>query len=410
MQTSVLVSALMLAWGAEAAGLGRLTVQSALGQPLRAEIELVAVQPDEIGSLSARLANAEAFRQARVERAEALSGLRFEIDKQANGQPVIKITSAAPINDPFLDLVVELNWNTGRLIRDYTLLLDPPADTRPKAETSQAPAVATPRTEGVAQVQPSAPAATETAPAKPTTPARYGPVKAGETLHAIAAKTRPAEVTLEQMMVGIYHQNRAAFHGNNMNRLKKGAVLNLPDRDTAMRVDPARASREVRAHASDWIAYRRRLAEAVAAAPAVVVPEAGAGRVTPAPERREPAPAAPAEDVLRLSKGEPGTTKALERIQSLEEELAAKGRALQEAQERVAELERTVKDMQRLLELKATEAAKPAPTEEAPAPAAAKPEAATPVPAPAPKATPPSAVSAPLPTPEPESSWLSTFI
>ncbi len=410
LQISGLVSALMLAWGVEAAGLGRLTVQSALGQPLRAEIELVAVQRDEIGSLSARLASAEAFRQARMERAEALSALRFEVDQRPNGQPVIKITSAAPINDPFLDLLVELNWNTGRLIREYTLLLDPPADARPKAEASPTPAVVAPRAERPTQTQATAPAATEAAPAKPAAPARYGPVKAGETLHAIAAKTRPTDVTLEQMMVGIYHQNRAAFQGNNMNRLKKGAVLNLQDRDTAMRVDPARASREVRAHASDWIAYRRRLAEAVATAPAGVVPEAGAGRVTPAPERREPAPAAPAEDVLRLSKGEPGTAKALERIQSLEEELAAKGRALQEAQERVAELERTVKDMQRLLELKATEAAKPAPTEEAPAPAAAKPEAATPAPAPAPKATPPSAVSAPLPTPEPESSWLSTFI
>lgn len=411
LQISGLVSALMLAWGVEAAGLGRLTVQSALGQPLRAEIELVAVQRDEIGSLSARLASAEAFRQARMERAEALSGLRFEIDQRANGQPVLKITSAAPINDPYLDLLVELHWNNGRLVREYTLLLDPPTDARPKAEASPAPPVVAPPAERPAQAQAATPAATGAASAKPAAPARYGPVRAGETLHAIAAKTRPTDATLEQMMVGIYHQNRSAFQGNNMNRLRKGAVLNLPDRDTAMLVDPARASREVRAHTNDWIAYRRRLAEAVATAPAGVVPEAGAGRVTPAPERREPTPAAPAEDVLRLSKGEPGTAKALERIQSLEEELAAKGRALQEAQARVAELERTVKDMQRLLELKAAEAAKPAPTEEAAAPAEARPAAASPAPAPAPRATPPAAVATPLPTtPEPETSWLSTFI
>lgn len=408
LQISGLVSALLLAGGVEAAGLGRLTVQSALGQPLRAEIELVAVQRDEIGSLSARLASAEAFRQARMERAVTLSGLRFEVDQRPDGQPVIKITSAAPINDPFLDLLVELNWNTGRLIREYTLLLDPPADARPRAETSPAPAIVAPLAEPPAQAQAATPATTKAAPAKPAAPARYGPVKAGETLHAIAAKTRPADVTLDQMMVGIYHQNRSAFQGNNMNRLKRGAVLNLPDRDTAMRVDPARASREVRAHANEWIAHQRRLAEAVAAAPPSGVPEAGAGRVTPAPERREATPVAPAEDVLRLSRGEPGTAKTLERIQTLEEELAAKARALQEAQERVAQLERTVKDMQRLLELKAAEVAKPAPTEKTAAPAQAQPQAASP--APAPKATPPAAVAAPMPTPEPETSWLSTFI
>lgn len=409
LQISGLVCALMLAWGVEAAGLGRLTVQSALGQPLRAEIELVAVQRDEIGSLSARLASAEAFRQARMERAEALSGLRFEIDQRPNGQPVIKITSTSPINDPFLDLLVELNWNTGRLIREYTLLLDPPEDARPRAEISAAAPLVTPRAERPVPVQAAAPATPEAAAPKPPAPSRYGPVKAGETLHTIAAKTKPADVTLEQMMVGIYHQNRAAFQGNNMNRLRRGAILNLPDRDTAMRVDPARANREVRAHASDWIAYRQRLADAAAARAAAVTPEAGAGRVTPAPERREPAPAAPAEDVLRLSKGEPGAAKALERIQSLEEELAAKGRALQEAQARVAELERTVKDMQRLLEMKAAEAARPAPSGEAAVPMQPKPEVPSSA-APAPKATPPAAVAAPLPTPEPEASWLSTFI
>ncbi|MGQ9685911.1 MAG: type IV pilus assembly protein FimV, partial [Thiobacillaceae bacterium] len=124
------MSALLLASGVEAAGLGKLSVQSALGQPLRAEIELVAVQRDELGSISARLASAEAFRQARLDRAEALNSLRFEVEQRPDGQPIIKITSAAPVNDPFLDLLIELNWSTGRLIRDYTLLLDPPAEVR----------------------------------------------------------------------------------------------------------------------------------------------------------------------------------------------------------------------------------------------------------------------------------------
>ncbi len=405
LRISGLLGALLLASGVEAAGLGRLSVLSALGQPLRAEIELVAVQRDELGSISARLASAEAFRQARMERAEILNSLRFEVEQKPNGQPVVRITSSAPVTDPYLDLLVELNWATGRLIREYTLLLDPPADTRAKVEAPAAqPAVtALPSRQEAAPVPPEAAAAH---------PRRYGPVKAGETLHAIASRTKAADVTVDQMMVGIFHNNRGAFLDNNMNRLKRGAVLLLPDRDTAMLVDPARASREVQKHRQAWHAYRARLAEATAQ-PAAAGGEATAGRVTPGGEAGTAPPAAPAQDVLKLSRGEPGAAKALERIQSLEEELAAKARALQEAQERVAQLERTVRDMQRLLELKSAEApAAPAP--DAPAPTPAAPETA-PSAAPAPAAQPPApekpkAVQAPLPVPEERESWLATFI
>ncbi|MDW8323144.1 MAG: FimV/HubP family polar landmark protein [Burkholderiales bacterium] len=410
------MAALTLAWGAHAAGLGRLTVHSALGQPLKAEIELLAVQRDELASLSVRLASAEAFRQARMERAEALSGLRFELDQRPNGQPIVRITSSAPINDPFLDLLIELSWNTGRLIREYTLLFDLPPDARPRAETPPVAPVVAERPAAQTGTAAAAPA-----PAKPAAPTRYGPVRPGETLQAIARKTRPADVTVEQMMVGIYHHNRAAFLGNNMNRLRQGTVLNLPDRDLALRVDPQRAAREVRQHASAWASYRSRLAEAVAQAPARAAPEAEAGRLVTAEPPKAPAPPAKTEDVLKLSKGAPASPQALERIQSLEEELAAKGRALQEAQERVAQLERTVKDLQRLLELKAaapSASPAPAPAPEPPAPPA---EAVPAAPAPAPQAAavaskPPAQpatpkVAAPPPSPEDEGpSWLATFI
>lgn len=409
LQISGLLSALLLASGVEAAGLGKLSVQSALGQPLRAEIELVAVQRDELGSISARLASAEAFRQARMDRAEALNNLRFEVEQRADGQPVIKITSDAPVNDPFLDLLIELNWSTGRLIRDYTLLLDPPADVRPKAETPPPQVAASIRAEPEAGER-SAAAATPAA-AQPAERLRYGPVKAGETLHAIASKTKPADVTLDQMMLGIYQKNTAAFLGNNMNRLKRGAVLDLPDRDTAMLVDPTRASREVRRQADAWNAYRTRLADAAAARAVGAAPEAAAGRVIPTPDQSAPPPPAAAEDVLRLSKGEPGAARAMEKIQSLEEELAAKGRALLEAQERVAQLERTVKDMQRLLELKKAEPPAEAPAVEPAAPVAPPAEPKATVPTPTPRAAAqPAVVPAPPPEPEAGPSWLSTFI
>ena len=134
LKISTLTLAIGLAAGSlHAAGLGRLSVQSSLGQPLRAEIELLAVQPEELGTVVARLAGAEAFRQARLDRADVLGALQFSIDQRNGARPVVRITSSQPVNEPFLDLLIELGWSSGRILREYTVLLDPPADARPEA-------------------------------------------------------------------------------------------------------------------------------------------------------------------------------------------------------------------------------------------------------------------------------------
>ena len=111
---------------ADAAGLGRLTVQSALGQPLQAEVEITSLTPEESASLSASLAPPEAFRQAGLEYNPALTGLNFRIDRRSDGRAVVRISSSRPINEPFVDLLVELNWASGKFAREYTFLLDPP--------------------------------------------------------------------------------------------------------------------------------------------------------------------------------------------------------------------------------------------------------------------------------------------
>ncbi len=109
-----------------AAGLGKLSVTSALGQPLAAEIELFAADKAELESLSATLASDQAFRDAHVDFAPVLSTLRFTVVKKPNGKAVLKVSSSRPVNDPFIDMLVELNWASGRLVREYTMLLDPP--------------------------------------------------------------------------------------------------------------------------------------------------------------------------------------------------------------------------------------------------------------------------------------------
>jgi pilus assembly protein FimV len=427
---SSLVWALLFAWGsANAAGLGKLTVQSALGQPLRAEIELLSVTKDDLADLTARLASAEAFRQARIDRQESLSSLRFSVDQRANGQPVIRIFSTASVADPFLDVLIELNWSSGRLIREYTILLDPPASAKPAEIVRPASAPELPRngaaklagqSEPAPAVEPAKPKPVQAVPA-PHTPKRYGPVKSGETLRAIAGKVKPAEVSLEQMMVGLYQANKDAFQNNNMNRLNRGRVLNVPEAEAARANTPAEAARTVRGHAEEWHAYRRKLADMAGQAAAPKVEEKAAGKIVPKEEvKPAPAPVAP-KDVLKLSKGEPGGVgkpdgKTQERMHAMEEELAAKGRALQEAQDRVSQLERTVRDMQKLLEMKTQEVAKatpaPAPVAPTPAPVVKEPEpspAPTPAPAPAEKPKPAPVVAA-LPAAEPSSSWISTFI
>jgi pilus assembly protein FimV len=428
---SGLLWALLFAWGsANAAGLGKLSVQSALGQPLRAEIELLSVTKDDLADISARLASAEAFKRARIDRQEVLGNLRFSVDQRSNGQPVIRISSTSSVQDPFLDMLIELNWSSGRLVREYTILLDPVVSAKPTDAVRPVPIV-TPSAIGATRetTKPKEQAAAvETPKAKPAEPVQapriYGPVKSGETLHGIANKVRPADISLEQMMVGLYQANKKAFQNNNMNRLNRGGVLNVPSADAAQAMTRAEAARTVRGHANEWNAYRRKLAEMSGEVSVSSVEDQAAGKITPQQDVK-PAPApGVAKDVLKLSKGEPGGAgkpdgKTQERLHAMEEELAAKGRALMEAQDRVSQLERTVRDMQKLLEMKAQEAAKAPPasgpdlTEEKPA---ALPEPVT-EPAPAPVAEPapveapkPAPVIAPLPVAEPSTSWVSTFI
>ena len=135
---------LLYPWVAHAAGLGRLTVLSALGQPLSAEIELVSVQKDELATLSARVATPEAFQQANIQYSPALIGMRLNVERRSDGRSYIKLISTRPINEPFLSVLIELSWAQGRLLREYTALIDPPGYTPAVPPVASAPAVVSP--------------------------------------------------------------------------------------------------------------------------------------------------------------------------------------------------------------------------------------------------------------------------
>jgi pilus assembly protein FimV len=193
----------------------------------------------------------------------------------------------------------------------------------------------------------------------------YGPVQKGETLRKIAEQVKPSSVSMEQMLVSLYRQNQAAFSGNNMNRLKTGQILKVPSADEISAVEQKEANREIRTHVADWKTYRESLAGGVAALPTrAETSNAATGRVSSAAVTPPAPPTSEGKDVLKLSKsdvgGKAGASKGggggsadRDRINSLQEEVTAKDKALRESQSRVADLEKQIQDMRRLMDLKA---------------------------------------------------------
>lgn len=398
-------------WLAEAASLGRITVLSGLGQPLRAEIEISASRA-ELAGMTARLADQKAFREAGIDYSSTLQDLRFAIGKRSNGAPVIKVSSGSPVNEPFLDFLVELNWPSGPVVREYTFLLDPPevaARAAGRAATADARVVETVR----GGAAPTAATAPETARPTPAPRAAAEPKRAdesgsrvvqrGDTLRKIAGETKHEGVSLEQMLVSLYKKNPAAFSGDNMNRLKSGAILNIPDRASVAAEPPAEARKLYEAQAEDWNRYRQNLASlAGKGQPAQDAgAQASAGKIA-ASVAEKPSAVDQAKDQVKVSRTEmavKGVAGGKASAAAAEADLIAKDRSLKEAEERLALLEKNVGELQKLVDMKTQqlaelqekasgkrEEAKPAAPVQPP-PKAAEPAPAAPV-AEAPKAPP----------------------
>ena len=376
-------------FSAQAAGLGRISVLSALGQPLRAEIELNATA-DEAKSMTAAVAAPDAFKAAKLSYAPALTSVRMAVE-QRGGKSYVRLTSVKPVNDPFVSLLVELNWQSGRLLREYTFLLDPPSMPAPKASADVAAApVVKPQATGARSIGAQA-------------GGTYN-VRRGDTLGKIAAQYLPQGVAVDQMLVALYRANPEAFVGNNVNRLRSGVILNVPDAADVSAIPRAEARREIVAHAADFADYRRRVAarvaETAAAPEAEPTSQSSSGKITAKVE--EPAlPSAASKDQVKVSRtvdeAKPAATDngaamaaASERLKSLEEDLVARDKALREATDRLAALEANIAELQKLIALKnenlaalqtqASTAPAAAPMVESAAPASApKPEASAPV-------------------------------
>lgn len=336
-------------FGVSAAGLGAVNVFSGLGQPLRAEIEVKAT-PQELQSLSARMAGVEAFRQANFTVSPVVGDVRLSIERRGD-RAFVKVTSEKPVRDPFLDLVVELNWSAGRVLREYTFLLDPVDTARPVV--AAAPAVATTRS----AVTPRAPDRAAAVPPAPATMPDTYRVARGDTLRGIATRYRQPGANLDQMLIALLRENPDAFDGGNINRLRAGAILRLPGPDSAVASEPAAARREVIAQAADFDAFRNRLAGTVKTRTEREQEPTRERVGTIVPKVEEPVRPEGASDRVEVSGGASGApvsvdAERLARLQALEEELVAREKSLQEANARLLELETVVRDLQKLVELR----------------------------------------------------------
>ncbi|RRQ20850.1 hypothetical protein D6C00_01945 [Thiohalobacter thiocyanaticus] len=337
----------------------------------------MSASPEEVDQLRVQLASPQAYQQAGVERIYLHTRLKFAVVTKPDGSAVIQVTSQDPVREPYLDFLVQARWASGQMVREYTMLIDPPALMPAEAP---APAPAAPTTSGRQAAAP--------APSRPTASARqqarftgfeYGPVQRNDTLWNIAEKVRPdTGVSMQQTMLGLVRANPEAFQHGNVNNLKAGHVLRVPSREEFTAISQTEARAEVSRHHRLW---REGRSEQTAAAPATgqvereSAPEPGGES---SPTRTETAGEASAADAqLKLvtpeaadattaaASGEGGQSSEGGEIEQVRqelvlavEELEAQRQQNQDLNDRLADLEEQIAQLHRLVQLSDDELAR----------------------------------------------------
>ncbi|MDT8320515.1 MAG: FimV/HubP family polar landmark protein [Xanthomonadales bacterium] len=275
------ILSLLFSFPAWSLGLGAVTVESYLNQPLQVRIELLTNESDDLSTVTAQVASASDYELIGASRDAVPVPIRFTVT-ESSGETYLLGSSRLPINDPVVRLIVEVNWANGRMLREYTLFLDPPAVTAspppPRIDTrsSAQPAVPGPQSA-------TGPTAAPTAQYDPR-PSEYGPVANGETLWAIARDwSQGTDLSINQAMIAIQRENPSAFLQDNINLLRRGAILRLPEVGEAQSISESAARREVSAQAE---AFAQRTAAPDPTNPATpLVSEARTAVESPLPER-----------------------------------------------------------------------------------------------------------------------------
>jgi pilus assembly protein FimV len=367
-----------------ALGLGNIDLNSALNEPFDARIELLSSTADELQGLKVGLADSASFRRANIDRPFILSQLKFAVRETEDGPDYIRVYSTDPIREPFLNFLLEASWSKGRLFREYTVLLDPPLyDPSRKMKVTTAPretqefttsviSTSEGETEGHVVVYGEEFPRHVKGPSISYSGDDYGPIRSLETLWSIASAMRPdTSISVNQMMLALLRTNPEAFINNNINMLKRGQVLRMPDESEINELTVNEALAEVKSHHAMWDEIRGTMSADISERPAVSVPaepiaseiattgEAGGGT------QEEIQSEAELRLVTQTGEGEgsdqvasddmgadTGATVAPEKLVLAEETIEALTQENMEFKDRLQESEVLIDDLKRLVALK----------------------------------------------------------
>lgn len=300
---SLAVASVIAAGQANALGLGEIRVNSALNEPLDADIRLVQVRDLSVQQILPRMADVDEFSLAGLTKSRFLSDVKFQVKIAADGSGSIHVTSSVPVQEPFLSFLMEVNWPQGRLVREYTLLLDPPVfDPAPVTTAINAPA---------ATAQSSAPAQpTATKPQASNIQTNIGGgeifVKNNDTLYVLAKNNRPAsDISIEQMMVAMQRKNPELFPTANINVMRAGKVMRLPTAEEARALTRKQAVAEAARQTAEWKAGRRSATTAAQKPASEPAPKPAATEVQAAPSGAADGAPDAAESQLKIVTAEP---------------------------------------------------------------------------------------------------------
>lgn len=376
-------SALMSTGMVQALGVGDINLRSSLNQPLDAEIDLLQVRDLSSEEIRSMLASPDDFGRAGIERSFFLTDLKFTPIVKPNGKSVIRVTSSRPVNEPYLNFLMEVRWPSGKVLREFTVLLDPPlyqpatvVGATPVSPPTSSSARITPPQPTIAPAQPRGssvyqqPDAPRAAAAAPRNSTEWRTSRA-DTLWEVALQSRPSGASVHQTMLAIQDLNPGAFINGNINQLKAGQTLQLPSSEQATRRSASEAVAEVAAQNSAWQQGRSAPASARASSARASTAADAPGAPQLDARQRDTAGAAPeqvdSQDSLRLVSGEDeqvnegagdGSANASNAAQlrdSLDrtkEQLDAAEREKAEMGERLDDVQGQLETLQRLLELK----------------------------------------------------------
>lgn len=378
LQLSLAVSLALASGPLLALGLGQIEVKSRLSQPLLAEIPIASSNPGELESLTVALASPAAFARVGLDRPLFLAAnLEFSVGRNERGENVIRVSTSKPVDDPFVSFLLEADWGSGKLVREFSVLLDPPY-LAPSARAPISPAriVAAPATATRSPPAPApAPSSGTVAPSRlATAPAvagsampsaasaqvsggEFGPVGNGQTLSQIANTLRPAGVGLNQMMVALLRANASAFINGNIHQLKRGAILRIPGSDELAALSASDAAAIVREQTEAWQSGRDPQLQPIDSRSVTV---AAPGRAAPAADGRLSIVPPSGEQARASQSGASAAGEGTElraELSEARENLAARDGEIKELRSRVADLEKLRESNTKLVALKDSELA-----------------------------------------------------